>query len=607
MKNNKSLIFHLINIAYILIGLIFLFYLKNLFLPNETIYDLHLFIILLLLYIVICVLTDSVLSKLISFVFITLFGLYLKAQCIYHSVFSQYFRLSYVISLKSEISSFKTSIFEFVKFNDLFPFILFGIISLAFIIIFFAFQRKLLINKKTLFFRLIILLLLIPVYIEFTNFNNLLSDTKKSGDLFTLNETDYYLYDTIYSTDEFVDKFGMITFCYRDINKSFEVDDYYQYKDEVTEFLNNKPEHKDNQFTNIFKGKDVIFIQAESYNRYALDEELTPTIYRLATKGINVKGFNTPSLVGSTNDTEFMTNFSIIPDSEEYASCYRYIDNKYDVTLASLFKDAGYSADSYHNCYGTYYNRNTLFTTQYNYDYFRDCTGMGFSDESDDYTFASDLYWMYDSASKPIMTYWISYSGHQPYTIDGVGVKDEYVSLIKQKYPDLDDEHISYLSKNMDLDRTIEHILNTADQFGKLQDLVIVLFGDHQAKGIDMYDKYQTELYIYSPGNELSIVYEKPSTCLDILPTIANMFGLEYDDKKILGRDIFDETYGGLSFTSSWDGITKTYNFDINGNVTDLDGNQITDDSTLKEAKRYIDYKRISKIIQKINYFDINE
>lgn len=604
MNKTKTFLFHLINAIYIFIGILFLFFFKGSYIPVTTKYDVHLYFIVLFIYIVICVLTNSVISKIFSFIYVTLFGLYLKAQYIYHSVFSQYFRLSYVISLKSEINSFKSSVFEFVSFGDLLPFIIFGIISIVFIVIFFVFQRKLHKHKITLLIRLLVLFLLIPAYNDYADFNDLLNDAKYQEDFFQMNKTDYYLYDTMYSSNDFVDTFGILTFCYRDVRKTYESEDYYQYKDEVTEFLANKPNHQDNDLTGIFKGKDVIFIQAESYNRYALDEELTPTIYKMATKGISVKGFDTPALVGSTSDTEFMTNISIIPDSEEYASCYSYINNQYDQTLASIFKDAGYLTESYHNCYGIYYNRDKLFTTEFQYDTFRDCTAMGLEDATDDYTYARDLYWMYENTSQPFMTYWITYSGHQPYSLDSVGVRDEYVSLIKQKYPDLDEEHISYLAKNMDLDRTVGNIISTAKQLGRDQNLVIVFFGDHIAKGVDMYDKPQTELYIYCPGNELSLEYEKPSTCLDILPTIANMFGLEFDDKKVLGRDIFDKTYGGMCFTPYNDGKTKTYWFNLKGEITDLDGNQITDEEILNEAKRYIDYKRISKIIQKLDYFN---
>lgn len=550
-----------------------------------------------------CELTNSIVSKILSFCYVSLFGLYFMAQNIYQSVFSQYFRWSYVFSLHTELNSFKSSIFEFVSIKDFISFIIFGVISIIFIIIFFIFQRKININKWTLLIRLLVLLLLIPCYYEYAEFNSLLNDAKYQEDFFQMNKTDYYLYDTMYSSNDFVDTFGLMTFCYRDVKKTFETEDYYQYKDEVTDFLASKPEHQDNDLTGIFKGKDVIFIQAESYNKYALDEQLTPTIYKMSTKGINVKGFDTPALVGSTSDTEFMTNISIIPDSEEYASCYSYIDNTYDITLASMFKKAGYLTESYHNCYGIYYNRNLLFTTEFEYDTFRDCTAMGLEDATDDYTYAKDLYWMYENTNQPFMTYWITYSGHQPYSLDSVGVKDEYVSLIKQKYPDLDEEHISYLAKNMDLDRTLENILSTARQLGRDQNLVLVFFGDHIAKGVDMQDKAQTELYIYCPGNELALEYEKPSTCLDILPTMANLFGLEYDDKKVLGRDIFDESYGGFRFTPYGDCKTKTYWFNLKGEMADLNGNPITDETIIKEANMYIDYKRISKIIQKINYF----
>ena len=201
-----------------------------------------------------------------------------------------------------------------------------------------------------------------------------------------MNKTDYYIYETIPNNNQFVSIFGTLPFGLRDGISLFETDilgaEHYV---EVEEFLNSRSEQTPNMMTGIFEGKNVIFIQAESFIDAAIDETLTPTLYKMKNEGINIEGFDTPTLVGSTSDTEFMANTSIIPNSEGYAICYKYPFNTYVTTLASIFNDVGYNTVAYHNNYGDYYNRDIVFPN-FGYDKFIDCTELGLEDEQADST-----------------------------------------------------------------------------------------------------------------------------------------------------------------------------------------------------------------------------
>lgn len=569
--------------------------------PVKTTYDLLLFGMILCLYVTVCVILGPLFNKIFSIPYVCFYGIYLLAQNVYHQAFSQYFRLSYALSLSNEVNAFKDSAFELVSFSNIIPYILFLLISIVYIVFYFKYQKGF--KTKTIWYiKLASLVVIVPFYLFYSSFNSMLNDDKYQTDFFTLNQTDYYLYDTIYSSNAFVDKYGIITFAYRDVRKSYELDDYSQYKEDVDKYLNNREEPTTNEMTGIFKDKSVIFIQAESYCRYALDKELTPTLYNIYSKGIVVEGFNSPTLVGSTSDTEYLVNLSIIPDSEEYASCYRYIDNKYKTTLASIFNNKGYYTGAYHNCDGNYYNRNLLYPTQLQYNEMTDYSLTNYADQGTDTGYTEELIKVLISKDK-FAAYWITYSGHQTYTLDSTGVKQEYIDLVKNKYPNIEDEYVSYLAKNIDLDRSIEILINGFKEKEMLDDVVFVIFGDHKPKGLEIDNNITTDLYIYCSDNELSLKYNKLSTGLDILPTIANMFSLDYDNKTILGHDIFDDSYKGFCFDQDFNFNTLDYKYSYSEGLKDLDGNSIEDSIIQEEANYLSECKRISKIIQKIDYF----
>jgi len=602
MKIKKKIIYYLIELLYLATVAAFLFYFKNTYAPNFSEYEKELFLIVLFGLIGLTVFFGPILNKVISFIYTFAFGFYLFSQSIYYVAFNQYYRIQFALSVLSEVAGVKSSVAEFVSFSDFIPFILLALINIVFIVLYFIYQRKVVNFFISLIYRFIALALFFPIRNNYEKFNSLIEETKSQEDAFQMNKTDYYIYDNIPTTVEFVDKFGLVTFAYRDYLSFNEVRNWDEYLPEVDAVLNNKI-HEDNEMTGIFKGKNLVIIQGESFNHYAVDKDLTPTLYKMANEGINVNGFNTPLLVGSTSDTEIMANTSIIPDSEEFASCYSYFDNTYKTTLATIFNSIGYITDAYHNCYGDYYNRDIIFPTMLQYQHWRDCTDMGKVDALSDYEYGQSIPWMYFDSNDPYMLYWITYSGHQPYDLTSVGVSEEDVLKIKEKYPDLDDAYVSYYAKNMDLDKTIANYMTVLSWNGQLENTVFVLFGDHMCKGLEL-NGYEsaTDLYIYCAGYEGKTI-NKVSTALDLLPTIANLWDIDYDYNSILGSDIFDPNYDGYLFTMWGYYETNNYTYTSGYDVTDRNGNVIKDETILKKINDLVDLKRISKIIQKTDYF----
>lgn len=620
MKKNtvKVLVYFLIEVIYTLLIGGYFFYVQENY-GMDTLYTWPLFYILLLGLLILIWFIGPMLNRYIVYIYSFLYGIYLISQNIYYRAFGQYYRFNTVLSLYEEAAGAKDSAMEFITMNDLAPLIYLTIVTIIFIILYFALQRHAFKLRWRLIYKAAVLLLIIPIMGEWQSYNSYLDDALHQEDVFQMNKTDYYIYETIPSTNQFVEKFGLLPFGLRDGISLMETDILGQEDfEEVRTFLNNRHEHQENDMTGIFAGKNLFIIQAESFIDAAIDERLTPTLYKLKNEGININGFDTPMLVGSTSDTEFMANTSIIPNSEGYAICYKYPFNNYVTTLPKLFNEIGYNTVAYHNNYGEYYNRDVVFPS-WGYKSFVDCTGLGLEDSQADSTVLDILKWIYVETNNPYMVYWVTYSGHQPYSLDSVGVSDEHVAEIKSLYPNLDDAYVSYLAKNMDLDESLGNFMNELAKAGKLDDTVFVYFGDHMVKGLDFdassfYDgtnqgvdtaKKATDLIIYNSATE-ALTYHKTATALDILPTLANMWGIEVDYHTILGSDIFDENYHGFYF-SDW-GIIKTDDFTYDYIYDTLTLNTDIDENEAKDmADYYLNMKEIAKKLLKLDYFGEDE
>ena len=615
MKFIKILRYYLIELLYTGVMIYFMQYMNTTY-SIETPMNNTLLTIILIGLIFIIFFIGPMLNRFFVFIYAGIYSLYLLSQHIYNKAFHQYYRFNTAKDLINEVLGVKESAFEFIAREDLIPvYILIGI-TVVFFILYLLLQRKCFKLVYRIPLKLATLLLFYPAQTQYNHYLELIEETKNSEDAFQLNKTDYYIYDTIPNTNQFVEKFGLLPFAYRDgelflSNDVLSAEDY----EEIDTFLAQRKDHQDNDMTSYFEGKDVIFIQAESFINAVASEELTPTIYKMQQESLRITRFNTPALPGSTSDTEFMANTSIIPNSEGHAVCYAYPDNYYETTLPGLFNDHGYVTYAFHNNYKDYYNRE-LTMKAFGYDHFLDCTELGLQDQSIDTQAMEVMKWIFTDEDKPYMAYWITFSGHQPYDLDSFAVAEEDVEKIKSLYPDLDDSYVSFVAKNMDLDRSMKSLIDALDGAGKLDNTVFVFFGDHIVKGLD-YDinstyypstnqewsreKMYTDMYIYCTDKQ-AMTYDKVSTSLDILPTIANLWGFEYDAKTILGNDIFDPEYHGFYF-SEWEfWRTDDYAYDFMYDTFYEYG-----DYDLDKAQKEMDYamheKEVAKKILKLDYF----
>ncbi len=612
----KAIVYLLIEIAYTLFNVFYFRFVERTY-SVSTSYETELFSIYLLGAVFLIWFLGPMLNRWFMLVYGEVFNAYLIAQTCYRKAFQSYFRFNTVADLLSEVWGARDSAAEFVSSRDIAFLTIYLAVTILFIVLYFLFERKVFRFKARLLAMAVSCLLFFPAKKQYETYQGMIEAARKEEDGFQENLTDYYIYNVVPNSNQFVEKFGLIPFAYRDAQTFLTKNvTSKEEKAEIEQFLSERKEQTSNDHTGIFAGKNALFIQAESFNNAALDEELTPTLWKMYTEGIRVQGFNTPALPGSTSDTEFMANTSLIPSSQGHAVCYTYPTNVYVTTLPGMFTNAGYQAYAYHNNYSTYYNR-AITMLNFGYEEFYDSYRIGVENEASDSEVMNVLKWIYAENNDPWMAYWITYSGHQPYDSEtSPGVTEENLARVKEKYPDLEDSYAIYLAKNMDLDQCLGDFMQVLSDAGKLDDVVFILFGDHEAKGLNFYSDgnfYEetgktfedscryTELYFYNSATKPE-VYDKVGTVLDMVPTVANLWGFSINTQTILGNDLFDPDYRGFFF-SEWDRWeTDDYIWDFMNNTYTF-RHPYDEAKAAEEMAYYTKEKQISGEILELDFF----
>ena len=569
--NKKPILNVLLEILYLLIIFAYLLVIKYIY-SNNISCDFEVFMAFSFVIIGIALLVGGHINKYTSLILCLIYTLYLVAQKTYYNGFGSYFRFSTAIELKDEVAGQTGAIGELFDFKDLLPFAFLIVVTVVFLVLRYVFKIK---TKYRWYVRTTCLLCFALSFV-FINTMKREIDATNNNDNFLIYKTDYYIYDTVSNPESFVKRLGLLTYEYRDIVSLFEdKKDSQSYLDELENYYSSLSNtDKTNDYTGLFKDKSLIVIQAESLNNWGISEELTPTLYRMMTSGIHFSNFDTPLLIGSTSDSEFMANTSFIPEAEGYSVCYQFVNNTYPLTLGNLFTDKGYKTTAFHNNFGEYYNRNITFAN-YGYDFF-DSYALGVESGIQDSLLSEQIAYI-DAEREKFMSFWVSYSGHQVYEANSVGVGKDDVAKIKEVYPNLNDEYVYYIAKTMDLDKAVEQILNIMEWNGRLDDVVILIYGDHIAKSLDFLEgsnfkevfgddesMLYTPMFIYANNME-GVTIDKYCTALDILPTLMNLWDFDYDNKYTFGSDIFDETYRGFAF----DANGNCWNNDFYYNSTD--------------------------------------
>ena len=338
----------------------------------------------------------------------------------------------------------------------------------------------------------------------------------------------------------------------------------------ITNYIKNATITNYNDHTGIFEGKNLIVIMMESANEIIINKDLYPNFYKLYTEGISFKNNFSPRNSCSTGNNEFsgMTGLYTIQNNCT-ANIYR--DNTYFTSIFNLFKNAGYKTSSMHNYTEHYYAR-SIIHKNLGSDIYYGVQDLGinyynvYKDWSSDEDFmnaAMDIT-LNNNATNPYMLWLTTVSSHQPYGVSSEE-GDKYLSITENS--DYSMELRRYMSKLKTLDNSLGILLERLKASNTLDDTVIVLYGDHYPYGLknsdinsvlsyDLsdYEVERTPMVIYNSTIKSEVV-DKYSSFVNLTPTVANLFNLDYDPRKYVGTDVFSDEY--LNIVAFADGSWK--------------------------------------------------
>ena len=341
------------------------------------------------------------------------------------------------------------------------------------------------------------------------------------------------------------------------------------------EYFNNVTPTKQNKYTGLFKGKNLIFILAEGFNSLAVDKDLTPTMYKLTHEGFIFDNFYSPVFL-STTGGEFQSMTGLIPN-QTILNSWKVGKVSFPYAIGNTLSKEGYLSKAFHNWSYKYYSRNVTMTTLGFKDFFACGNGLqklmncNIWPPSDIEMFNVTPQY-YINSEIPFVIDYITVSGHARYSFSGNNMATKNKSLV-QNLP-YSESIKAYLATQIELDKGLKVLLDTLEESNKLKDTVIVMVGDHYPYSLTVDEINEKSEFtrdglfevnrsnLISWNSELKEVkIDKVGGSIDILPTLLNLFGIEYDSRLIIGKDLLSDTDGLVMFSNrSWVSDYGRYN-----------------------------------------------
>lgn len=320
----------------------------------------------------------------------------------------------------------------------------------------------------------------------------------------------------------------------------------------VHQYMSEQEPTKKNEYTGMFKDFNFIYLVCEGFSPWAVDENVTPTLYRLTHEGIVLKNFYTPIWYTSTSDGEYVALQGLVPYSSN--SFKRSKHNSLPMCFGWQFLKLGYTSRAYHAHTATYYGRNETHPNL-GYEFKAKKAGLEMTDVWPE----SDLEMIQNSLPDYINdehfhVYYMTVSGHMEYTFAG----NTQATRNKDAVADLpySSNAKAYIACNKELDKALEYLIQELEKAGIADKTVIAFSADHYPYGLEKeyidelaghevekeFELYKNYGVIWSEAIKEPIEVEKPCSSLDLVPTLSNLFGLEYDSRLLMGSDILSDS-----------------------------------------------------------------
>ena len=418
--------------------------------------------------------------------------------------------------------------------------------------------------------------------------------------LISLSPLDYSRFYKQWNKEYIVMKFGIYIYQGEDLVVSLQpkinsMFGYNRAEKEFTDYFKDRNEYTGtNEYTNIFEGKNVILIHGESMMRNAMDLsfngiEVTPTLNRLAKQGMFFSNFYSQVSVGTSSDSELTYNTSLMP-TKSGTAFVSYSDRTY-ISTPKLLKEKGYYTFSMHANNADFWNRRAMhkslgydrFYSKTDYKVTKDNTiGLGLSDKEFFKQSVAKIKKINEQHDK-----WygltIMLSNHTPFSdVEKYGdysvdiketVTKEDGTTEEVTYPYMEGTKLGNYFKSLHYaDSALGEFIDELDSEGLLDNTIIVLYGDHDARlpradynklynynmetheflseddpNYKEYDSFQYEIgrrvpfIIWSKDMEGTKLNQEVTNVMgmyDVMPTLGNMLG--FNNKYALGHDIFN-------------------------------------------------------------------
>ena len=349
-----------------------------------------------------------------------------------------------------------------------------------------------------------------------------------------------------------------------------------------------------NQYTNMYAGKNVIAIHAESMMTNAMyltfnGQEVTPNLNKIARSGLFFSNFYSQVSVGTSSDSELTYNTTLMP-TKSGTAFVSYSDKTY-ISTPKLLGEKGYYTFSMHANTAAFWNRQTMhkslgydrFYSKVDYEIDKEnVIGLGLADKSFFQQSVQKLKKI-DAEHDNWYGVLIMLTNHTPFSdIDKYGEfpVDIVETVINEQgieeqitHPYMEGTKLGNYFKSIHYaDAALGEFVTELEANGLLEDTIIVIYGDHDARlsrkeyeklynynfdtkqfideddeNYRKYDSYQYELgrkvpfIIWSKDMESKGINKEISNVMgmyDVMPTLGNMLG--FNNKYALGHDIFE-------------------------------------------------------------------
>ncbi len=369
-----------------------------------------------------------------------------------------------------------------------------------------------------------------------------------------------------------------------------------------------------NQYTGMYEGYNVIFVTVESLSSYAVSEKYTPTLYRMMNEGFVFDNFYTALHFTSTSNGECQHLLGLYPKNGQPITMSRTGQLKTNCyfSLAAQLGRLGYKNYGYHNNWDLYERNSSHSNLGYDWKwcgagvpYEKNGSGDLKWPQRDSYMIEQTAHEFIDQ-DEPFNVYYLTVSGHTPYSWNWV------CSAYREQLEDApySEPTKAYIATVMECDKALEELIAMLEEAGKLDKTVFVVSGDHVPyTGVEIleeladrkfgsseavrainesdidFELYHNGLAIWNSQFTEPVHIDKVCCQVDILPTLSNLLGLEYDSRMLSGTDILSDSEGMVVFSSRCFMTDMGFYNRFDGEFTLAPGKQFNDD----DLDEYVD------------------